>query len=73
MGIVWGAILIAEWVGGEGKRMGTHRMRKVEGTDVALVEHKNNGAISLSQCRYLNEHPITQAAVSLQRGTRVPN
>lgn len=46
MGIVWGAILIAEWVRGEGKRMGTHRMRKVEGTDVALVEHKNNGAIS---------------------------
>lgn len=53
--------------------MGTHRMRKVEGTDVALVEHKNNGAISVSQCRYSNEHPITQAAVSLQRGTRVPN
>lgn len=53
--------------------MGTHRMRKVEGTDVALVEHKNNGAIAVSQCRYLNEHPITPAAVSLQRGTRVQN
>lgn len=53
--------------------MGTHRMRKVEGTDVALVEHKNNGAISVSQCRYSNEHPITQAAVRLQLDTRVLN
>lgn len=73
-GIVWGAILIAEWLGEEGKRMGTHRMRKVEGDWCSTCgAQKNNGAISVSHCRYLNEHPITQAAVSLQRGTRVPN
>lgn len=39
----------------------------------STCERENNGAISVGQCRYLNEHPITQAAVSLQQGTRVPN
>jgi len=58
---------------GRGKENGYPQNEKGGGTDVVLVEHKNNGAISVSRCRYLNEHPITRASVSLQRGTRVPN
>lgn len=52
--------------------MDPHRMRR-GGTDVALVEHKNNGAISVSHWQNLNELPITQVRVSLHQGTRVPN
>lgn len=59
------------WVSGERKerKNGSPQNEKGGGgTDVALVEHKNNGAISVSCWRNLNEQPITQVCVGLLQG-----
>lgn len=62
------------WVnGGRRRKNGSPQNEKGGGgTDVVLVEHKNNGAIAVGHCRYLNEHPITQVSVGLRQDARVP-
>lgn len=64
--------LLNEWGDRERKCVATE-LERWRGRMPHLWDTKNYGAISVSRCWYLNEHPITQVVVSLRRGTRAPN